>query len=334
MSVHNELNLISLMPQSPQTVIENSSQAYNLLSLYQYFIEECIQSLEHIFSHEWHAFDPQVGENQCQIRAYYIFLLAEKYDKLIKIQSSIIITKEKVMQKTAKFPFRKKTLSDFLSETGLNININSDLYYLIQCKFLTNFGKKDQHGMYVSINYDYIIAKLNISKTIARKIVHKFQVYISTVSCSFVLSLLENNTALKGLKDTMKALYRYDEENRATLPLFFTSEILARAFTNHSGLIILTVIDEENNSKNYCFSIKDKKISYKWRILKQDLAQNCIVLRAKTLINLKQNEQIFMRKIIENFKLIWLANEAAHPQYPGKILACKKNNLFAIDAKN
>lgn len=337
-ALNNNLPLVQLLPQSPQTLIANNKQGMDLLVLYQYFLEQSIQVFEYILNDEWWAFDPQVGENQCQIRAYQIFLLSQnlreekkeirtKYKEAKSLYIDLIILKNQYNNDKKNYFSPKITLDTFLMNKNLVFIIHEPFFYLIQCRFLTIFGEKDANDMYMSMNYDKIGRELNISKTISRKIVHKFQSYVSKKSCEFVLFLLNRMNGLMRLKGVISLLYQHDEEGRAVLPLYFTTLILMQDFIENSGSLIIDVKDSWSNHKKYYFRVMNNKFFYGSAIDSSE-TENCIVLKSKTHLDLIQKEAFFIQSISNHFKLILLSNEAAHPQYPGKRLQNKKSNPF------
>lgn len=336
-----------LLPQSPETLLSSKRDVYNILKHYLVMLKIALKVINIIEEKKYHEIDPQVGENQCQFRAYLFICLINGHpdlksakltidNKLVnKIKNLILIVEKKLEQlengrqiKTVNRNY-KISIKNLIIEYDLDINTNSVFYFFCECYMLTIYAEKNSEGMYIGIKYREMMEDNCISKTAAKNIIQKFQREVSYVSCQFVNLILKKMKKNKLNSSLFLETPKYDEEKRCCLPIFMASKVLLQDIIKNEYYVCLEIKYKNSKKINYLFFIGKNDSLQEIEPYKIEYKNNnfCIAFRCSTSFKSSKNNLKNISNYISCLKLenIILANWAVHPQYPGKKLSEFKN---------
>lgn len=347
---NGSLTIIELLPYSNDTVFANRQQKLDALELIHSVIEFAIAGLEHFIKLELSLFDAQVGDNLCQIRAYNLLILAEKWlknqdKKEIFLKKNLEIKRYKINLKSAYYTWKKavddrvqreksldsnEDIHSFLSRQNLLINFQQDIVFLIMCYFLTHVALRDEM-IPIAINYEKLVKEMKISQYRAKRIIHKYQLAISKMGCDFILNAARNLSYENSYTGLLPKLCRISDENRTVLPCLIVMDIILNHCINRK-IPILCIANLKNKS------MKKKGIAYfvlsgkeKTLMLEKynSNSSNCLVISGDTIGTQNRSIRGFIKSFLDlNPYTLILANMASHPQYSGKRLALFRDNPF------
>jgi hypothetical protein len=335
--------MIALLPLTPNSLLNGRKAKLKVFFLLTKIISEAIEALEAYLNKNYAAFDAQVGETACQIRAYKICLLATDskfYKAMHHTLRELIAYKLKVhnlsdtyiAQSTA-FPSylknidQKETLLDFFKKYSLKFFADNDFKFVILSFFLKKYCLTDINRIPNAINYKMIQASWEIGSTPARNIANHYQSLLSKLSCNFLFALSDNHSSKKNIQ-LLENLLKTGDRNRFALPYYDGTKILIHSLLTSNLPVILSItrtskirrekniflFKKENGSAK--FSVQTKSEQYK-----SDTP--CVVFRGSVDYQDKPFESAkdYLKRLLHHsLESIILMNAAAHPQYTGQTL--------------
>ncbi|MBA2711690.1 MAG: hypothetical protein H0U57_14015 [Tatlockia sp.] len=360
MSAHvfEEYNFLSLLPYTENSQLINKQQKLSDLYFAKSVIDFAIVALKTFLGGDLVAFDAQVGENLCQIRAYKILHLAKKwlyasglmkefYTQLktfkiiqLKLDSTIAEWEQAIKQSKAydKNLDAVEKVTFFFERHQLCFDINEDFVFLILCQFLTHFNIKD-NNIPVAIDLNKIATEFSISKYRAKRLVHVYQQMVCKIGCHFIIQIANELDHKLVYCDLLPLLIKIADEDRQVLPCFFVSEIIFKHAIQEKIPILFTIkrfIGERKDPYDvlYFFFLRGKSNKEEVTLVpcKEFLNNHCIVVSGvvyDNFINDMNSSLDYINNVlmISPLKLI-LANTAIHPQYSGKKLESYRDNPF------
>ncbi len=158
-------SLLYLLPYTGQSQLVSKKQKLDDLYFIQTVVGFTIVALETFLSGDLVAFDAQVGENLCQIRAYKTLLLAREYldsdtkkSELLQKINQIKLHQTKLSQTICDWEnaiYKAKSycknldghesIEHFLKRHDLYFYLDEDDVFLASCFFLTHFNIRDDN---------------------------------------------------------------------------------------------------------------------------------------------------------------------------------------------
>lgn len=354
---HKNYNILSLLPYADNAELINKQQKIDDLYFIKSIIEFSNSALKTFLSRKLSAFDTQVGENLCQIRAYQIVHLANKWlanptstnKFMIELKSikaykqtldTVIHDWENAIKKATSYnkdlDHHEKTI-DFLDRHGLLLNLHKDLVFIIAACYLTHFNIRDDN-LPIAINLNYIAHEFHISKYRAKRLTHKYQQLLCFLGCDFILTISKELPSFFDYDKFLPKLYQIADEHRAVLACYFVSEVIFNhSLQNHTPVLLIvrrkqqpsnTITDViyflltvTKNNSDYSISKKNQPL----------LQENCIIVTGDAEYTEESISNYVERILHEGPLNIILANTASHPQYSGKNLVALRSNPFAFE---
>lgn len=340
---------LQLLPQSSKTQIPNHLKYSKVLQLVKFFTQHAVSALEAFYIKEnFYEFDPHVGENACQIRAYQIALIASNINKEIKYiiyrkieQLSLLISKiEKDLPHYQKLETTRQkiyghyvTLEEFILKNKYYFEINETELFLILTKILTNYKAVTVQSK-SNICYSRLTKDLGASKNTARELVHLYQVNISKISCGFILELANQLPYSKLDKDNFRVLQQSDDDGRIVLPCFWTMKAIYSHLV-YKKILIMLVIKRIHNQKviEEFILTSSPSNNYNFSTAEETMLKNsempCFVIKGEVIYTQPEIElrQTFIMRLQNlGIEKLFLLNAAIHPQYSGKKLHSLSSN--------
>ncbi|CEG57506.1 hypothetical protein [Legionella fallonii] len=358
--IHDEEhNILSLLPYSVCAQLISKNQKLADLYFMKSIIDFSINALELFLAGKLMLFDAQVGENLCQIRAYKILNLAQKWlcSPIPKNQFSqeielfrkhkehlehIIFEWENTIKHSKTYNKSldsKENIGDFFARQKLLIPLQDDFIFIIVCYFLSHFNIRENQ-IPVAINLEYISREFHISKYRSKRLTHKYQQLICTLGCNFIIKIAHELPERYGFVNMLPTLYKTADEDRAVLPCYTVSEIILYHSIKEQ-LPILFVTHQLTEQKKHLqphkviyFLLAKTQNNNEFSLVptKNFLLDYCMVVSGE--VHYKENSSIespqeYINRVLWQtpLKLI-LANTASHPQYSGKKLEALRDNPF------
>lgn len=348
--------ILSLLPYAINSQLISKQQKLDDLNFTKTIVSFSIKALEAFVQGNLVEFDAQVGENLCQIRAYKILQLGQKWlgsshskvnlkkqiEQFKHYQDQLIATTIDwdLAVKQAK-SFNKnldgiENIVDFFERHHLSFELHDDIVFIITCYFLTHFNIRDKE-IPVAINLAQVAMEFTISKYRAKRLVHRFQQLVCKSGCDFIVTIAKDLPLESGYAEILPSLYKIADEDRAVLPCYIVSEIIFN-HTIQQKIPTLVIIKRFNNSSHepydvICFLLQGNG-DHEFSIVPCDafLEQHCMVVSGEVYDSpLNENEltnDYILRVMSETPLKLILANTAIHPQYSGKRLEQYRNNPF------
>jgi hypothetical protein len=347
--MNNPFTTLTLLPYSQDTVLHNKKQKMDVLCLLRSLNELSISALEQFLKGKLIKFDAQVGENLCQIRAYKILFLGNKWlksertiDKIkneivnlksikIKIQSILHLMNEEI---NSSFSYNKtldyhEKIASFFREKNLLIDIEVDFIFIIFCYFLTYFNVRD-NGIPIAIDLKKISDELKVSKHRAKRLTHHYQQLICQFGCDFIVDISKEIMPELSNEGVFSQLYKISDEDRAVLPCYLVSESIFyhSIMKNTPVLLVVNLIRPKQNITFYLLlkSHTDKE-RFVFAKCSDFLSSFCLIVKGVAISDLNTAE--FIEKTLKNPLILILANTASHPQYSGKRLESFQEDPYA-----
>lgn len=351
--LRDQCSVIDLIPHSHQMRIKAVSDAISLLGTLETSLLIANQAISRLITKDFQCFDPLIGENSCQIRAYMLYFLWKnkgaitKHTSLQSLSSKIdalvyqirqlvqLIKTEKRDRVHHKFPCRVGvTLSVFLDANEIQIFFSKEILMFIMNYFLSKYTITDEQGIHSGINYLSMCQELGFSKTLARRVVHLFQTRLAHISCQFVKSLAKEISLVNPDHYLIiDLLTMIDDDGRMTIPCFLSMDIIMKHMRLKTTKAIVNIYKsasqhtQDNFLGNFHLSLSKNTTNIEpspYLLLEKDVP--VVVLRG-----VSKNDFVKYPKLtLKNICMAILASTARHPQYPGKQLANYKENPFAI----
>lgn len=357
-----EIDCLTLIPYEANTLLVNRELKLKILNLIRFLLSEMIQSLKSFYKdNQLKEFDPHVGDTLCQIRAYQFCLMKENNllveDKIDRLNSILKKSQGAIEEFNSsknshnhynKTLDKKESLVNFLETHSLLFKIDVPTSLLIQARILTTYSKIE-NKISKGIEYEKLCEKNSLTKTLAKKLMHHFQVNLTKQSCDFVKNL-SLEYSVNRYEKTLNSLKLIDGDKRHIYPCYLVTKILLNSALNKNTAILVRVEKSYiKNAKPDFLLFVPNKASTDFD-LRQDLYhlyfdRPCVVIfgttsndyntpPARSLISyINQFETTGLKKII-------LANMATHPQYSAQEFenfgynpyqACNLKNLNTTD---
>ncbi len=349
--------ILSLLPYSENSQLISKQQKLSDLHITKSVVDFAIDALETFLEGDLAAFDAQVGENLCQIRAYKILHLAKKWlhDPNIKKEFQIQLNQFKdqqlqlnatIMDWEQAVQYAKsynKNLDGventtlFFERHQLVFELNEDFVFLILCRFLTHFNIKN-NNIPVAINLGQIATEFSVSKYRAKRFSHLYQQIVCKMGCDFIMHIANNLIIKSVYRKFLPSLLRIADEDRAVLPCFIVSDIIFKhAIQERIPVLFLVTRLKDNNPQPYdviyfLLQANDSSVGFSLAPCNAHLSKHCLIVTGEvydiSVEAIESSEDYINRVLLETpFKLI-LANTAIHPQYSGKRLGVFRDNPF------
>ncbi len=342
-------SILDFFPKDPNSLLKNLQMKEETLSFLIRLLKIGVDALKNFDQKNFYLFDPHVGDTACQIRALKILFVVNKL-KSMEIHEEIKILKEcqlKVESILKDFYHLKEskninicknlasteTISQFLREKNLLINISRETHFLIISYFLTYY-KEDRFDTSNTIQFNKISSELNVTRKYSKKLIHAYQVRLSNESISFIIDLLKKTPTYQAWNPVICSLQHKDDDGRSVIPCFLTIKVLLESIIKEK-ICVLVITEVEDTQKNpvdifsMVFLPENGKFVFQ-ETANFDFFMPCIVVQGL----LQENEhrksktqyiQAFLKLGLEN---IILANMASHPQLSGKRLEGESFNPY------
>lgn len=353
MSDHTEaVSILSLFPQSPETLLTKRKMKLMMLKQLQFFLGEMLEAIDCFYIQEkLECFDPHVGDTLCQIRAYQLLLMILDYRKH-KASQKIFVDREKekicrLLVQTTKIIYEYQAkisencwrftvnldefqiLKKFLSENNILFFISQDLFCIFQCWMLTKYSIRDSENMPVGLNSMELSKTLGIGRA-SQRILHCFQCNLSKISCDFVKKIIsEVSSNHQDISGILHLLQMKDDCGRLVLPVYeVTKAILMHALSKKISIIF--VIDhcsrKRQNTIHFLFSLNFFGTDFQLirNASSADLKTPGLVVKGRTSGG-------SIQKLLDLGPLkTLLANMAAHPAYSATEFSSLLENPYQL----
>ena len=353
----NHYNILSLLPYSETSELINKKQKLDDLYFIKSIVDIGLMALEGFTNGNLSLFDAQVGENLCQIRAYNILHLGEKYltsddskevlfkeiDALHnyknKLENVIVQWEDAVTHSHAynKSLDGAEHINDFIDRHKLHINLNEDCVFIITCFFLSHFSIRNE-GIPAAINLNFISRELHISKYRSKRLTHKYQLLVCQLGCQFVMTIASDLHPTLGYPSILPKLYQISDEDRMVLPCHIASEVVFHhaIYKRKPLLFIINRINANNEIIHVLYFLligHPNKMEFLLVNPTDYLQEHCMVVFGVVQHDVVLDDSLtnYVRHVLSEtpLKLI-LANTASHPQYSGKRLEEFKHNPYLL----
>jgi len=347
-------NILFLLPYSDNAALANKHQKINDLYLIRAVVDFAVKALELFVAGNLPAFDPQVGENLCQIRAYKIIHLSKKWlcsaattaefmQEIEHIKSykhqieNVINDWENTLKHAATYNCNldavEKT-SEFLSRHQLLFPLQREYAFIIACCFLTHFSIRKDH-IPIAVNLEHIAREFHISKYRAKRLSHRYQQLICELGCDFIQEIAQELPAQFGYPDILPKLCQIADEDRMVLPCYTVSEIIFY-HSIQQKIPVLLIVKRLNQSSATTPDViyflllgKEESTDYDLVSCNSYLEEHCLIVAGEMLYEEESIKNYINRVLTENPLKIILANTASHPQYSGKRLEALRDDPFS-----
>lgn len=354
MKIVEKYNILSLLPYSEESQLINKNQKLADLYFIKSVVDISLMALENFIEGKLVLFDAQVGENLCQIRAFKIIELANKYLNSLEEKQEIIIEISHIKNYKNKleeviiqwenavshaFSYNKsldahETIGDFIERNDIGLDLKEDGLFIIACFFLAHFSFRDE-GLPVAINLNFVSRELHVSKYKAKRLIHKHQVLVCEFGCKAIIAASKKMICNFGYFDILPQLCKISDESRAVLPCYLTSEVIFNYSIKERTPIALIVhrinpSTEKVEDVIYFILVGNSKNELELVPIEKYCNHNCIVVFCEVHLSQMKvtnsiNSYIDLVLTESPMKLI-LANTASHPQYSGIQLEHLKDN--------
>ena len=345
-------SILTLLPHSPKTLLINRSMKLQMLQLLSFMVNQLIESIRLFYQQkQYSAFDPHIGDTLCQIRAYKVLLLShENKFNVNDVNVRLIRAYELINQHIADFETLRvekkgkydknldgsEKLCDFMEARDINFSIPEDLIFLTQAKLVTLFNINDFEGITKGIDYAKFCLKAKISKTLAKRIIHYYQQFITELSCSFIMGLVDELPNLRLLKRKLIELQKTDGDNRQVLPCYEVTRIILKHMLKKQQPIVL-FIERKFSTISETLSLLFIPNNHGTGFVLSEhfhsiIESSCLVIKGVTVYPtrdvIETREQFIKRLLSVNLDKIVLANMAKHPQFSASELKIFNDNPY------
>lgn len=348
-------NILFLLPYSDEAELVNKNQKVDTLYFIRSVVDFSISALELFLAGQLVAFDAQVGENLCQIRAYKILLLSKKWlhslDSLNEFRHEIKRFKSyKQLLENVIYEWENATkhsvaynsnfdgsekITTFLARQDLLFTVQEEFAFIIACCFLTHFSIRDDN-IPVAINLEYISWEFHISKYRAKRLTHRYQQLVCKLGCDFILDIANELPTALSYGNLLQKLCKMSDEDRQVLPCYTVSEIIFY-HSIQNKIPILLIVRRKHQSPTidpdfiyFLLVGKDNEMNFTLVESTPYLSKDCIVVAGEMYYDQEPIDSYINRLLLENPLKIILANTASHPQYSGKRLEALRNDPFSL----
>lgn len=330
--------MMDLLPQHPHSLIVDPKTCHEILTLLHSLMVLLIDGLRKFYiDKDYNYFDPHVGENACQIRAYILMLLSKKHNinktnERIHLLSQKIDNIENLLKTKAIYQIDGKNLEiiEFLHKYNLVFKLYTDEVIVYKSYFLTFFRKKSDDNFF--IDDALISACLQISRRMSKRITHQYQVFLSRISCVFIKKLSTDLGFSRS--DYANLLAPMYSDGKMVYPCFFYSKMLFLHMIKNKKNILIVINNGISSSMiQILFEHGNTYGVLVHKNIKNNFEdQTCMVISCVRNVQLKLTPEELLKKI-NGFGLynILLMNMASHPQFSGAKLAYLEHSLMSYD---
>lgn len=344
-----KISLLDLLPQSKEMKIKKIQDAEKILMEIEKILDLYNDYKNKVLIKKFGEFDPLIGENSCQIRAYMLYnlFMDGSYNNLInlviKMSYAVSSAQKKIKSlrirlKETKMDFSENKFTDksnidlgcFLYANDLIFDFPEDIYISFLIYFLSRYTINNNEGIHTGIDYKKMNEELDFSKNLSRRLIHKYQVYISKISCQYVRGLAEEiKMKHPEYLSVFDVLIHRDDDGRYVIPCYFSMDILLKHMALNTALILIqTDTDDTKQDEILLFELNEKKS----RLCNFDKIPSnipCVVFKGISSISFTGNSKLKDRLLQLDLKQLLLGSTARHPQFPGKNLDHLKANPFS-----
>lgn len=354
-------NTTDLLYQSSDSLLVNREAKLKMLQLLEFFVSEMIDALiSFYFNNNLNEFDPHVGDTLCQIRAYMFCIMKSQPEsyltQLKKEIENLTFFHKKIEDKISEFDFLKKEntkynkqldsqekISEFLKRNEILFHFSNDTLLLMQARILSLYSKIDEFGISRGVNYEKLCNYVNISKSLAKRLMHNFQANLARNSSVFIRKLLTETMRFRGVEKFISHLQFEDADNRQVLPCYLVTKIILEhaLIYKHPILVRLEQWNHHKAPVNFFLFVPNDQGNYELRhnLYGEYLNTPCIVVSGYTSSQYINRLAYDPPKYVEIFRKtnlmkILLANMATHPQYSAREFENISYNPYEHALKN
>ena len=343
------MTALDLLPYGASSGVKEPKEKVHLLNSYAMALESFVEALTALLAGELRAFDAQVGENLCQIRAYRILLFWQELKadpQRISLIASFLAKLRLLLAKATKLKDyyaqqmqmkaiqRDKgvdcssVITDFLCRHEVFFEVQEDLLFTYYAYFLNKYAVFDEFGIPTRINFHRLSEDFFLVKSRAKKIVHLYQRRLSNLSCQYILGILAKYESLRSWEKLAKHTCFSSDEGRYVLPCYVVAKAILQDI-KYKNLPISLVVEPANCKNKYQLDYVVDHRTGQYVLVKQLNGCNfdvALIFNVDTKVKSKSVFESMVQFYGVN-KMI-LSNMAQHPQYTGSKLAAFADNPF------
>lgn len=334
----------NLLPQAPETYLIEPKSKLAMLARLAFILKVYLLAIADYASENFSQFDPHVGENACQVRAYYLYVLrAKRYKMEQELDDYKRIISEKLtlinalsLKLKSEHPKRHVVqLGTFLKENALDFKLPKDVMFLGLSYFISLYGIRTDTGILMGINYQKLASNLGESKSFTNNLIRHYQSILAELTCQFMFGLRQDFPLQQKQFELLSKLTR-EGEIRKMLPSYGGTEVLLEHMLLYNVPICI-ILDYEVSGKYcrqpYVFSPTATHEDFQLKSLSDFKPSDAFIVILGTSSFYKTTSHSYQSWIEAisglGLKNILLANMAKHPQYSGALLKQLRDNPFA-----
>lgn len=331
-------NTLSLVTRNNKSQVINKTHKAAILDFLYQIVDLSIIAHETFINGDLNAFDAQVGENLCQIRAYKIITLKTNTNKSLFFDELTNVKKYK--KKIANtFVFneiidKNEVIESFFYKAGLLVELSENFMFILISFFLARFSIKKEN-IPVIIDLDGISKSFNISRNKAKRLTHNYQMLLSEMGCRFIIELSAQIFPELNYRAILMKTYKISDENRHVLPCFLVTEVVFyHAIKNKIPIVFIVKRQSSQASEEivYFSFLQDRNTLKVHLICPEDyIHQYGLVVYGLSCAEGTEIEDknSYIKKVLAADPMTLLfANAASHIQFSGKTLEKFKTNPY------
>lgn len=330
-----------LLPQHRESIVRDTQMQQSIVDLLLFSLNKLIEALKKFNLDEFLVdFDPHVGDTACQIRAYQLYLLAQRDTSLpisSRCQSLEIISHQLSTLTTLQIPLHNHqwTLESFLRDTDCYFTLSEDELFLFRCYILSYLKRSNPSGD-IYISYDQVTTESGCSRKISKKFIRHHQIGLAEFSSKSVIDWAKE-IYFSDL-DILEASHEKDDDNRPVLPCYLFTKVLYEHLQQRKCPVLL-IVNHSSHQQREDIPILFQDDHHKGipidsesrQAIKQTMP--CVVIEGVCQNPYSENTAEFVERINQmGLRDLLLANMASHPQYSGQKLTHLRENPFAESA--
>ena len=346
MKADKTYKICDLLPINNSAAITKKKLLIQTLNTLLLIYTSAQEAINQYLDNNYHDFDAQVSENLCQIRACMLASLnqnpiSQEETLKTKTQISQIISRiQQLKSNNIEETIRKIQRNDInvpklISLYGLDTSATEPIIFLICTYILCQFKRESLFHISTGIDYRKLIEASKIeSKSFLKKLVHRMQRLISSISSEFILSIAQQTHSSLDL-NLLSQLQMHDEIGRSILPCYETTKIILNYMANNDINIRMVVYHKRDINivaRIDTFTMKPKKIGdtfeYYYTPNNSHFMITCFGICDHSNKPLASKEGYINNIMNIGFINIILENMAQHAQYAGKELIEYKKNPY------
>lgn len=335
-----QYNLLDLFPKKINEIKEIIH--FNKLNEFLVVLNISLEAVEALLKGDLNKFDSFVGENACEIRAIWIAIIASKkledhiktYKNILKVKNIIDI----ILYYSENNPaYSTDELKEFLIRKSLEIQINFEVYFIIQTFLLTEIkiipSKNDFFpSLCIPAKSDSKRLKRfgDVSSNFLEKLIRKSRKVVAAACVQFVQKQADNSNDEK-LIDMVSDKFIINHNNHLLCtPMFWTYKCcLFSAIKNKIPVIIRArfLLKESGGYRIFgedCLFFETSNTPYERELVYRNVKYDDLSRAAFVIQGVVQapqdkcfNKERWRENILRySINTIVLAGAADHPQYP------------------